>query len=243
MNAYCKEWLVEWRSKDTAKASEKVGMSIEPNHGLRNAISPQLEIPDADDEFKYIPRFIGIEDVVALWEEIGSFPQTRLGHIINSNEPALIMVDELGSYLSASDERRAWAKKFVLKCWRKPRLRYAATRIDSRVGWWVDDLVRAIYEGQPAQAPESAGSEKPLLRKDCRVTGKRERQIEAIELAAKELKYSDLLNLPTGARAAIKAHCIGWTEFGHSEDAFKRAWAEANKQGHIRLAEKDKYTM
>jgi hypothetical protein len=109
------------------------------------------------------------------------------------------------------------------------------------------DTSTTAKEVQPAQAPVSTASEaeapdmgKPTPRKDGRDTGKREGQIQAIEKAALDLGYSDPLKIPTGGKAAIKAHCIA-SAFGHSEGAFRNAWREANKQGRIRLAEKDKY--
>jgi hypothetical protein len=124
-------------------------MTFRLNRKLTQAAAQQLEIPGAEGEYKYIPAFIGIEDVVAACHELGVFPQTILGHIIESNEPALMMVTELGNYIPASDERRAWAKRYVLKCWQKPRLRYASRmRVDGGVGWWVNDIAPVLFEDE-----------------------------------------------------------------------------------------------
>lgn len=90
-------------------------------------------------------------------------------------------------------------------------------------------------------ASSQAEAGKPAPRQDGRVTNKRENQIQAIEKAARDLGFSDPLKIPTGGRAAIMAHCIAWPEFGHSENAFDRAWRKADDQGRIRLAEKEKF--
>lgn len=105
-------------------------------------------------------------------------------------------------------------------------------------GWELpEQLATTGSAANHAEAPETG---KPTPRNDGRDTGKREGQIQAIEKAARDLGYSDPLKIPTGGKAAIKAHCIA-SAFGHSESAFRTAWREANKQVRIRLAEKEKY--
>jgi len=116
----------------------------------------------------------------------------------------------------------------------------------AEIEYWSAKLAKLRSERNQSIHPADRQAEapdigKPAPRQDGRVTLKRENQIRAIELAASELGYSDPLKIPTGGKAAIKEYCFAWTEFGHSNDGFKRAWTEANKQGRIRLAEKEKY--
>jgi hypothetical protein len=105
-------------------------------------------------------------------------------------------------------------------------------------GW---DLPVQLATGSAASRAETPEIGKPTPRKDCRDTGKRESQIQAIENAARDIGYLNPLEIPTGGRAAIKAHCIAWKVFGKSESGFRAAWREANRQDRIRLAEKEKY--
>lgn len=70
--------------------------------------------------------------------------------------------------------------------------------------------------------------------------GARDNQILYICKTAKELDYIDLLNIPEGGRAAIKAKCLQNTKV-FTNSNFKRAWAEADKRELIRMADKGKY--
>jgi hypothetical protein len=176
------------------------------NKKLTQAVAQQLEIPDAEDEYRCIPSFIGIESVVAAWGELGPFPQTVLGYIINSNEPALMMVDELGNFVPASDERRSWAKRYVLKCWQKPRLRRASPlRVDGRVGWYVNELAQVLFEDEGIELPAieapptsvQAGSKAKAGRKPGKQKEKLTKILDAIQAwAAADGKPFDRYAMP-----------------------------------------------
>lgn len=71
---------------------------------------------------------------------------------------------------------------------------------------------------------------------------KRERQIQAIEAAAKELKYP-LTAIPDGGKQAIKLQCMSKHAelFGAGDDPFKDSWQEAVKQNRIRMKNHEQY--
>jgi hypothetical protein len=69
---------------------------------------------------------------------------------------------------------------------------------------------------------------------------RRDKQIEKICQTAKDLDYLDLLNIPEGGKAAIKAECLKNTRL-FSEDSFLKAWKVANKRGLISMKDKEKY--
>lgn len=99
----------------------------------------------------------------------------------------------------------------------------------------------AMQEGHPlADFLPFAVHTTPSPRKDCRHTGKREKQIQTIEATARTLKYEPL-DIPEGGRAAIKAHCLEH-HFGlFTDSGFEHAWKEANRQGRIRIYRKERF--
>lgn len=69
---------------------------------------------------------------------------------------------------------------------------------------------------------------------------RRDNQIAFICVTAKELKYKDLLNIPEGGKAAIKAECLKNTAL-FTDAGFSHAWKEANKRKVISMQDKERY--
>jgi hypothetical protein len=118
----------------------------------------QLQIHGAEDgEYPCVSDFIAIEDVIRLWDEIGPLrTPTVLGGTIDNDSPPLMMVTDLGNRVPAPDDRRAWARKYVKKCMEKPRLRRASPlRVDSRLGWFVNDLFRVSEIAEALPTPST----------------------------------------------------------------------------------------
>lgn len=91
---------------------------------------------------------------------------------------------------------------------------------------WCDQ--RGYSLGAHTQGKPDGGHDKP---------GPREAQIRQIEAAARALGYSGcLLAIPRGGRARIRDACGDL-----SDDSFKRSWSEADRQGRLRVANKENY--
>ena len=82
--------------------------------------------------------------------------------------------------------------------------------------------------GAHAQGKPNDGHDKP---------GPREAQIRQIEAAARAMGYGGcLLAIPRGGRARIRDACGDL-----SDDSFKRSWSEADRQGRLRVENKENY--
>lgn len=68
---------------------------------------------------------------------------------------------------------------------------------------------------------------------------RRDNQVNQICEIGKKLGY-DLLNIPEGGKAEIRAKCMPYTKL-FTKDGFTKAWLEANNRGLIRIQNKDKY--
>jgi len=91
--------------------------------------------------------------------------------------------------------------------------------------WWSDGELQADTEN---------------LGNDEEIKGRLNKQVAFIVKTAIKLGYDDLLNIPEGGRAAIKAECEKNTKL-FFKCSFKRAWAEADERGQIRIKDKEKY--
>ena len=109
--------------------------------------------------------------------------------------------------------------------------------LQSKKQWPVTGLLANWW----ANNEPKAETEIETLGNDEEIKGRRNKQLDIICKTATELGYVDLLNIPEGGRAAIKAECKKNNPSLFSDDSFKRAWAEADKRGLIRVKNKEKY--
>jgi hypothetical protein len=70
--------------------------------------------------------------------------------------------------------------------------------------------------------------------------GKRDKQIDEVCKIAEQLEYQNLLAIPEGGKAAIKAECLKNTAL-FTDAGFDHAWKVANKRGVISMQDKEKY--
>lgn len=102
------------------------------------------------------------------------------------------------------------------------------------------EAVKELTESEPASTmTDEKGSQDNNPGSDGESKGRRNRQVDLICKTAKELIY-DLLNIPEGGKKAIKTECLKDTSL-FTEDAFKKAWQEANRRNLIRMNDKEKY--
>jgi hypothetical protein len=115
--------------------------------------------------------------------------------------------------------------------------------------WFESDLiaenyVRINWPESASQANDTANNgtitqDSNQVNIDIENQGVRDKQVTKIVQTAKDLNYQDLLNIPVGGKKTIKYSCLGSCSL--TESSFKRAWAEADKRGLIRIKDKEKY--
>ena len=102
--------------------------------------------------------------------------------------------------------------------------------------WFLNSQAETGLNGdtvhQDSTEPENLEDEAPQ--------GRRDKQIAFICTTANALNYCDLLNIPEGGKAIIKAECLKNSSL-FTEDGFKKAWVEAGKRNLISMQDKEKY--